>query len=733
MRNSIRIVSTLNQKTKADEKQTKELVRVAKERFQMASEFETEIRLTAIEDIEFKIGEQWPKEVKDKRTKQGRPCLTINKIPQHIRQITNEQRQNRSSLKVSPVDSNADIQTAKIKQGLLRHIEYNSNADLAYDHAFDCAASGGFGYWRIVTDYVSPMSFDQELLIKPIDNQFTVYRDPNSKMIDGSDMNWCFVVTDMPKEDYKNEYGDSELAKIDDWKSIGDDKSWINQDSCRIAEYFYKTYEDIDIVLLSNGETIEKKELEKKSLPLNIVVKDERKAKKTIINWAIINGNEVLEQKKWPGSWIPIVPVFGGRVNINGKLHFESVIRYAKDSQRMYNYWASAETEMVSLAPKAPWIVSAEQIEGYEQIWETANTETYSYLPYNQFDSEGNQLSPPTRNVFEPPVQAISNARMIASEDIKSTTGINDASMGIRSNEQSGIAIQRRTIQAQTSNFHFIDNLNYSKKHSGRIMLELCDVVYDAPRTVRILGENNEEEIVRINEQFNDKNGQPKVYDFSSGKYDLTVDTGPSFATKRQETTASMVDLARVYPKILEVAGDLFVGNMDWNESKEIAERLKKTIPPDLVATNKPQQQIPPQLQAQLQQQNQMIEQLTQKLNIASENEKSKIPELQSKERIEYEKIQSNERIQAAKLEYEYLKLQTIQKPQLATDAVIKELAHINAVQETQQLNQFKNQNHELSEPPGFEQSENAQEFQQQNPTGGQSPGKPIGEMNDEQ
>ncbi len=696
-------------KKEKSKSENEEILRIARERFKLAEEAEADIRRVALEDLEFRAGRQWPEAVRNDRDREDRPCLTINRIPQFIRQITNDQRQNRPAIKVSPVDDHADPETARILQGIIRHIEYNSNSDVALDTAFEGAVTKGFGYFRIVTDYVDPMSFEQEILIKRIRNSFSVYLDPNSKEPDGSDANWGFIFEDVPKDDFLAENKDSELASMADWGSIGHRiPGWASSTTVRIAEYFYKEFKAVTLVQLNTGETIDESELPE-VLPLGVEIKNRRKSQKPVINWCKMNGIEILEETEWLGRWIPIIPVYGDEIDINGERTLEGVIRHAKDSQRMYNYWASSETETIALAPKAPFIIAEGQVAGYEKIWKTANSRSHAYLPYKAVNVAGNMVAPPQRNVYEAPVQAITGARMQASEDLKATTGIYDSALGNRSNENSGIAIQRRNIQSQTSNFHFIDNLTRSIRHTGRILVDLIPKVYDSGRAARILGDDGEQEIIRINEVFTYK-GEDKIFDLGKGKYDVAVDTGPSFATKRQEAAASMLDLSKAAPQLMQSAGDLLVKNMDWPGATEIAERLKKTLPPGLADENKDKPPLPPEVQAQMQQMNQMIEKLTEHLNAANDTLKTKSMELESKERIEFAKLE-------VQLQVEQMKLGAPQ----AMEAVLQELAHIHTRLELVGIN--KPIESEINEA-GPEQAAPYQEHpQQQQPTGGNPPG----------
>lgn len=635
-----------------------DILATARERLALAEEAETDIRLQALDDLNFRAGEQWPANVQQDRNRDGRPCLVINRLPQFVQQVTNDQRQNRPAIKVHPVDDLATEDTAGVIQGLIRHIEYNSNADVAYDTAFESAVTGGFGYFRIITDYSDPESFDQEILIKRIRNPFSVFFDPYSQEPDGSDANWVFIVDDMSRDDYRAQFPNSKLASSDtNWSDIGNDQpGWIKSgDSARIAEYYCKEFKEETIHLLSTGLTVRDAELhdalakaQAANLPAHVV--RSRKTRVPIIKWYKLNAIEILEQTEWPGSYIPIVPVYGSELYINGRRILESVVRNAKDSQRMYNYWASAETEAIALAPRAPYMVAEGQIEGYEEIWETSNRSNHAYLPYKPTTIAGQPAQPPIRQTFEPAVAAITNARMMAADDLKSTTGIYDAAVGAQSNEVSGIAIQRRAGQTQTSNFHFVDNLTRSLRHAGRILVDLIPRIYDTARAARIIGDDGEQKVVRINDPNNkDESGRPLLYALDVGRYDVTVDTGPSFASKRQEAAASMMDLTQKYPQIMQLAGDLLVKNMDWPGAQEIAERIKKTLPPG-IADDPKQQQIPPQAQAQMQQMSAMIKQLSSHLDEATKVIETKKLDLEHRERIELMKTQAQIEMKLAEL-----------------------------------------------------------------------------------
>lgn len=717
----------------ADDSGDEKLLTEAKARFERAKEAETENRRLAHEDLKFFAGEQWPPEIKRERDADGRPCLTINRMPQFVRQVTNDQRQNRPSIKVHPVDDGADVNTAKVYQGLIRHIEYNSNADAAYDTGFESAAKIGFGFFRFVTEYVSPLSFEQEILFKRVPDPFKVLLDPHSQEPDGEDADYGFVFEQVSKKEYKRRYPDSDLAKGQEWELTGTSwPEWVSEDSAIVAEYFYKEFEEKDLVLLSNGMVRLAEDL--KNMPAGVEEVDRRKTQVPVIRWCKFNACEILDKTDWPGSYIPIVPIYGSEQFIDGKRVLEGIVRPAKDPARMYNFWKSAETEAIALAPRAPFIVADGQLEDYEGEWKTANRRNHPYLTYKPTNNAGQPVPPPARQPVEPAVQAITQAAMLAADDIKATTGIYDAALGARSNETSGIAIQRRNQQAQTSTFHYVDNLTRSIKHAGRILLDLIPRVYDTARTARIVGEDGNVEVIRLNDpNFKDpKTGEPRFYDLSVGKYDVTVDVGPSFATKRQEAAASMLEVAKTNPQIMGVAADLMVKNMDWPGAQEIAERLKKMLPPQL--QDQQQGQIPPEAQAQIQQAQQMIAKLTEELNKAKDPLESKRMELESRERIEMAKLQVDIEITLAKLgSNEAIKLLGHELAQLEqrldllqqNQPITYQDPHDMPPMPPQGAGPMNPMNPPMEMPPE-QMGAPGEQVPQGNPTGGMSPGTPM-------
>jgi hypothetical protein len=635
------------EKKQKDDLELQAFLKEAKDRFKLAADAENEQRIEALEDLRFRVGDQWPFEVKSRRDQDGRPCLTINRIPQFLRQITNEQRQNRPAIQIDPVGDGADVKTAEVLEGLIRSIEQN-DGDIAYDTAFDfAAATGGPGWLRVLTQYVDSISFDQEIVIGRVPNPMMVYADPNSKDPAGRDLNWVFIVEDLSEDEYRQQYPKSELAGLPDFSSVGDrGAGWITKKSIRIAEYYYRKPVQRTLCQLDDGVTGFEEDLNEEQ---RARVVGRREAQDYAVKWCKINAIEKLaERDDYKGKYIPMVPVLGDEVIVDGKRKLSGVIRFAKDAQRAYNYWTSAETEMIALAPKAPYILEAGQIEGYEDMWKNLNNKNFAYLPYKAKTVGDTMAPPPQRAQWEPPVQAISMARAQATDDLKATTGIYEASLGQQGNETSGRAILARQHEGSVSNFHLSDNLARSIRQVGRIILDLIPHVYDAPRVARIIGREEQQRIVNVQSSINPtvppiEGEQPDddinhIYDVGMGKYDVTVSVGPSFNTKRQEAVASMLQLTQSFPQIIGVAGDLMVKNMDWPGAQEIAKRLKTMLPPEIQAEEDSEKgeapKIPPQMQAQIQQIMQQNEQLTQIVTDLNNDRDKRVLELASRERI---------------------------------------------------------------------------------------------------
>ena len=590
------------------EEPNKDLLETARSRMRIAIAAYSESREDELDDLRFAAGSpdnqwQWPADVLATRgsvqgqTINARPCLTINKLPQHIKQVTNDQRQNRPAGKVIPADDKADIEVAAIFDGIVRHIEYISDADVAYDTACENQVMYGEGYIRVLTEYCDENSFDQDIRIGRIRNSFSVYMDPTIQDPCGSDAQWCFITHEMLTEEFERQFPNANPISALQSQGVGDQSmsQWVSDNTVRIAEYFYIEHKADTLNMYPGGHTAfagspEAKQLEGMGMP----VSKTRKVDRQTVKWCKINGYEVLEERDWAGKYIPVVRVVGNEFEVDGRLFVSGLVRNAKDAQRMYNYWVSQEAEMLALAPKAPFIGYGGQFEGYESQWKTANVNNWPYLEVNPDATDGQGGALPLPQRAQPPMASsgLLQAKAGASDDIKATTGQYDSSLGATSNERSGKAIMARERQTDTGTYHYVDNLARAVRYVTRQIVDLIPKIYDTQRIARIIGEDGETDSAKINPQQQepvkkivDETGVviEKIYNPSVGKYDVCVTTGPSYMTKRQEALEAMGNLLQGNPDLWKVAGDLFVKNMDWPGAQEMAKRFAKTIDPKLL------------------------------------------------------------------------------------------------------------------------------------------------------
>lgn len=570
-------------------------------------------RAEALNDIKFAAGDQWPVEIQNSRNLESRPCLTINKIDAYIRQVTNQQRMQRPRIKVHPVNNLADYKIAQVIEGITRHIEVNSNADTAYDTAFDYAVRMGWGYWRVNTRYVSENSFDQEIYIDTIDNPFTVYFDPNSILPDGSDAERCLITTVMDKKIFRENYPGADDGANFQQRSTGDDTAaWITKEDIRVAEFFYIERERAKLYLLSDGTSgfADSDNFFARVEAAGLTVVDERDSFRKAVKWIKCTAMEVLEEKTMAGKYIPVVPCYGAQVIVDDKRKKYGLVRFAKDPQRMYNFWRTSMTESVALAPKAKWLLAEGQDEGHENEWAMANIKSTPVLRYKQKDIEGQPAPAPTRLQPEPPPTGIMEAAGAISADLQMVLGVLDPNQ-LPSGNISGKALQGQQNQVDLSNFHFYDNMTRSIRHTGKIILDLIPKIYDTQRVMRIIGSDGQPDMTTINEQ--NEIGEV-LNDVTVGEYDVVMDTGPGFQTKRQQAVESMMPLLTGNAELFNIAGDLVFRNMDFPGADVIADRLAAMNP---LAQIDEKSDIPPEIQMRLAQSQQSIEQLQQQLQAA--------------------------------------------------------------------------------------------------------------------
>jgi len=615
-------------KEESDEK----ILQRARSRMKRCIESEAENRKKALEALKFKAGDQWPADIAAQRNMDKRPCITVNKIPTFIHQVTNDQRQNRPAINISPVGDKADVQAAKMYRGIIRAIERNCRADIAYDTAFESAVSAGWGYWRIVLEWESPDSFKQVPVIKRVRNPFSIYLDCDCQEPDGSDATYGFASEFVTKEEFQDTWPNANLMSYDQG-GIGDRfKEWVGKDGIRIAEYYEIVWDKRTLLHLENGfvgfadEMWAETQDQIKSGKL--MVRRKREVQHPRVMRYKLTAVDILEREEWLGEYIPIIRVVGNEHDIEGKLKLTGLVHDSIGPQQMYNYWRTMETELVALAPKAPYIIEEGQVEGYERQWKNAHTRSYPYLPYRGVNIAGKQAPPPQRAQPVQIPEGVVNAAQAASMDMQATTGIRfDASMQERMNDESGRAIRELRRSGDLGSFHFVDNLMLGLHYTALQLLDLIPKLFDERDVYTIIREDDKEEQIFIDpdaaKSFDERQtseGMMKVFNPQIAKYGVRVTMGPSYATKRIEAAESMISFAKAVPQTANLIADLIAKNMDWPGAEEIANRLAKAVPPALMQPE-PKDMTPQiaavikNLETQVQQSHQQLQQAMAALN----------------------------------------------------------------------------------------------------------------------
>lgn len=637
-------------------------IKEVRERYDLCVEADEDEYRKWEDDVKFVNvpGAQW--EDAQKRKRGSRPCYEFNLLRQHCRQVTGDQRQARPQIKVRAVEGD-DADGAEIRQGLVRNIEAQSNADRAYDTAHQHVVEGGYGVWRVITQYSSEDAWEQDIRIKEVPNPLVVRFDPAAMEYDKRDGRFAFYEDQMRREEFKRRFPNAQIVDFESAKEYDD---WFREEMVRVVEYWVKKQEKRTIVLLSDGRSVDKAEIEPVLDELEaqgITVVRERETVADKVCMYLCSGAEVLSgPHPWPGKYIPLVPVYGDLLFIDGKWSFGGLARHAKDAARLNNYQMTTAMEAVAKLPKNPYLVTPKMLEGdgVKNFWQKAATEDPLFLPYTP-----DPAAPGGRPVREAspdfPV-AMVNLAGVASDLLKGVTGIHDASLGARSNETSGKAIIARQREGDTATFSYQDNLARSIRYTGEIILDLLPKVYDTPRMVRIIGQDGEEKFKKVNEQVIDaQTGRTfTLNDMSAGKYDVTVTAGPSFSTQRAEFAELMNTLFQGNPQAFPMFGDLFFKSLDVPQAQELSERAKFFLPPQVQQQMQQGKEMPPevsQAMAQVQAMQQQLQQAAGELQ-------------QEKAQVEQEKAQ----VTAGKSEVQS-GLKEIAVKQAALDAHMRELS----------------------------------------------------------
>lgn len=685
----------------------KEFLDLAQKRLKRAIDADEHNRQQALEDLRFLNGDQWDPEERNRRKLRHRPALQVNLLPKYVDQVVGDERHNRPKIKVRPIDSKADPMIAKIREGIISNIEYNSNAPAIYDEAFESMVSCGYGAWRVLTRYTEENPFLQEIYLEAIENPFQVYLDPDAKDACFADAKWGFVLQRIPRDEFEDLYPNAEIPGDPLKTGVGLSlENWYQDNLVTIAEYFVRETKKKEICLMSTGEVLEKEDAlaviqEWEDLdrlrqnrpghigqppgpvaPINPVpplpgiapsgppqmsappanpmaipgrpptlspqtllalsrlptpqhamqqaakvaepkpeIIKTRESEEFQIKHYILTAVEILSEgglsgKNVPGKFIPLILLCGKKRNIEGKRYIRGLIRDAKDPQRMINYWNSSAAETIALAPKAPWLGTAKQFEGYEADYATANVDNFPFLKYNP-----DAMAPPPVRMYagEPPVALFAQIQR-GEENLKQVIGMFNADIGDQGREITGAAIIQRQRPGDIGTFAFLDNLSRSVMHSARIINEMIPAVYDTERDVRVRHFDDSESFVPINttaeNAFRNISGNPnrfrgmdpkktlelirqhgrsaKFNDITVGKYDIMITIGPSYATARAEAVDMLVKLLQTNPNMSQVVMDLVVENMDFKDADKVAARLRRLLPPDLVPPKEGEPPPPP-------------------------------------------------------------------------------------------------------------------------------------------
>jgi portal protein len=610
------------------------IIAEAKQRFKRCQDFEAVTRERSADDLRFVLadpdnGWQWPSEAwSSRQNDQDKVTLTLNKTRVHCLQIENEALKNKPSVNIRPTGGGATYDAAQVYEGTVRHIEYISGAQGAYKTAFRFMVRTGIGYCRIVTDYIGPDTFDQDLFIRRVKDPTTVYLDPDINEEDGLDANFGFVFDDMPKEEYRIKH--PRHLDVSSSSSLGEglETGWLSENHVRVCEYFRKEMREDTLIQAINPETGEEVRGRKSKLPPEVwealdasMDKKTRTIEVPVIKWFTIAGSKIIDRRDWIGAYVPIARCVGEETIVDKELDRKGHVRPMKDAQRQLNYWASATTESIATQPLQPWLLDPLSIEEYQSVWKSANTRKHAYLPYKSIDDQGKPFAKPER--VQPPIvpSALIEGRKMAETDLMMVTGQYQAQLGENENAKSGKAISERQAQGDNATYHFNDGLASMIRAIGKMLVDLIPKVYDTPRLIKILAEDDTEQEVQIDPNAkqaavihkDQETGaiQSVLFNPSVGTYDVEADMGPDYATRRQEAENAFTQLMAANKDLTLVIADIAVKNMDFPGADELAARLKRMVPPQALGT------MPnPQLQAQIQQ---LTEQNTKLMSVVSE------------------------------------------------------------------------------------------------------------------
>jgi hypothetical protein len=662
-------------------------------------------------------GNQWEQGDREARNAQSRPCIEINRIPQFIRQVSNQNRANRSSIIVHARSKGATTVLANALQALIRSVEVESDADVAYDTATQHQLTSGLGFVRLMAKWAHDEAFEQVCRIARLRNPLSVYWDPATQEADFSDMRWCQIVAAFGKDEVEEKYGKfADYQSITEYLGGGSQRmdDWMPEGKVILVEYYYLEEVERTLLRMDTGQNIYLEDLEDFRLiaamanpggPEPQVVRERQVMKKAPF-WCLHNAIDILEGnedrtggRQLPGSRIPIFPVMGDEYDIDGTIDYRGMVRDAREPQRMYNFWSSCIAEAVALAPKSPWVAAKGQVEDNLEDWANSNRVPKAVLTYNPKAVGDHLIPPPQRNTVEPAIQAMVAGLAEANQDLMSVMGLFEPSLGQRgSHSESGKARELLQQQGVAANSNFLDNLQRTKRSIGRALLEWAPVVYDVPRIVHLVMQDGKKQAAVIYAGAANKPDPSEfpdikdMYDVGMGHYDVTVSTGPSYQTQKEATQAWLLDLFKVLPQLAAVGADILLENSDDPAAQQLAKRAKKALPPQFQDESDPEAQVPI-LQAKVMQQGQLLELANKAIASMSRALEAKELDNDTKKEIAVLNNTAKMAIEAAKLGNQ--KDMALLSAELERHMQIVDLIHADTVQDMERDNQTAAQAHD--------------------------------------
>jgi hypothetical protein len=674
-----------------DRAEGKALLTKIRERWKVMKEADQSNREKALEDIKFlhEPGAQWDATVKKERG--DRPCYEFNKLRVTCKRVINHIRANRPAWKVRAVED-GDKDTADVNDGLLRNIWNISDGDTIVDYAAEYVVGGGMGAWRVATEYSSDTAFNQDIFVRAIKNPFCLYADPSATDSLKRDASDWILTERISNKAYDERYPKAKRVSFDDLE-FDDEEEWQGDEETRVCEYWYKKPHARTLALLPDGKTVYAEEVPEGVKPVRT-----REVNCPKIYSVIASGDAILEgPTEWAGKLFPFVQPHGEWIVIDGKVIWYGLTRHSKDAQREYNASRTAIAETIASTPTAKYWMTPEQYKGLAKSIADAHKQN---MPVAFYNADPKAPGPPARMGGADVPAALVQEAMLSSDDIKGTSGIFDSSLGNQTNETSGVAIRSRQQQGEIATYNVPDNIAKAMKLTGEILLDLVPKIYDTARSIRILGPDLAEKYVKINTpEMDPQTGEIKVTnDVTRGKYDLTVTTGPSFSTQRQEAAEMYTQMGQAIPQLWGIAGDYMIKATDLPYSQQIAERIKTMLPPQIQQMESEGKPLPPEVQQAMQQAAQAMEMVDQKAQLvhqaAQEVEQSKAESDKAKAEAQaaVQQIRTEQAKFEAKVATELAKIATqraqldVQAAQLGTQSAQLDAQGVQIQGESQKL-----------------------------------------------